>query len=208
MCQNLPWNISKSRPHTSSIFMSFSIKSRKWRWNSKMKWKPEPEVVFCAILVKTKFLGFLGLVSRWYVYVRRRRDRQIDLSTSDALDRRRGLEIELLCPGEPTPITLSVHESVLSQKLVFWTSNSKHVIKHDIYVKFPWIFAHNVQICAKFCCKNFNDVCQVFWILYHYTWGGISCEHAVVSCSVWYRLVMLICKKCALILFWLLCYMH
>jgi len=106
MCQNLPWNISKSRPHTSSIFMSFSIKSR--RWNSKIKWKPEPEVVFCAILVKTKFLGFLGLVSRWYVYVRRQRDRQIDLSTNDALDRRRGLETELLCPGAPTPITLSV----------------------------------------------------------------------------------------------------
>ena len=56
MCQNLLWNISKSRPHTSSIFMSFSIKSR--RRNSKMKWKPEPEVVFCAILVKNQISGF------------------------------------------------------------------------------------------------------------------------------------------------------
>jgi len=27
-------------------------------------------------------------------------------------------------------------------------------------------------MCAKFCCKNFNDVCQVFQILNHYTWGG------------------------------------
>jgi len=66
-------------------------------------------------------------------------------------------------------ITVNVHESVLSRKLVFWTSNWKHVIKHDLYVKFSRIFAHNVQMCAKFCCKNFNDVCQVFRILNHYT---------------------------------------
>jgi len=45
----------------------------------------------------------------------------------------------------------------------------ENVIKYDLYVKFPRIFAHNVQICAKFCCKNFNDVCQVFRILHHYT---------------------------------------
>jgi len=50
-------------------------------------------------------------------------------------------------------ITVNVHESVLSRKLMFWTSNWKHVIKYDFYVKFPRIFAHNVQICAKFCCK-------------------------------------------------------
>jgi len=106
MYQNLTSDISQSRPHTSSIFMSFSIKSG--TRNSKMEWKPEPEIVFGAILAKNQISGFLGLVSRWYVYVRRRRDRQIGLSTSDALDRRRELETELLCPGEPTPITLSV----------------------------------------------------------------------------------------------------
>ena len=67
-------------------------------------------------------------------------------------------------------ITVNVHESALSRKLVFWTSNWKHVIKCDLYVKFSRIFAHNVQImCAKFCCKNSNDVCQVVWILHHYT---------------------------------------
>jgi len=33
------------------------------------------------------------------------------------------------------------------------------------------MFARNVQICAKFCCKNSNDVCQVFPKLHHYTWG-------------------------------------
>jgi len=64
-------------------------------------------------------------------------------------------------------ITLNVHESMLSLKLVFWTSNWKHVIQYDLYVKFPRIFAHNVQICAKFCCKNFDDVCQVFRIAYY-----------------------------------------
>jgi len=36
------------------------------------------------------------------------------------------------------------------------------VIKYDLYVKFPQIFAHNVQICAKFSYKNFTDVCPVF----------------------------------------------
>jgi len=48
----------------------------------------------------------------------------------------------------------------------------------DLYVKFLRIFAHNVQICAKFC-KIFNDVCQIFRILRHYTWGGVFCGHAV-----------------------------
>jgi len=43
-------------------------------------------------------------------------------------------------------ITVNVHESVLSRKLVFWTSNGRHVIKYDLYVKFPRIFAHSVQI--------------------------------------------------------------
>ena len=105
MYQNLTSNISQSRQHTSSIFMPFSIKSG--TLNSKMKWKPEPEVVFRGILAKNQISWFLGLVSRWYVYVRRRRDRLIDQSTGDTLDRRRGPETELLCPGEPTPITLS-----------------------------------------------------------------------------------------------------
>jgi len=51
---------------------------------------------------------------------------------------------------------------MLSRKLVFWRSNWKRVIKYDLYVKFPWIFAHSVQMCAKFSCKNFIDVCQYF----------------------------------------------
>ena len=59
---------------------------------------------------KTKFSGFLGLVSRRYVYVWRRRDQTIDRSTGDVLDRRRGPETEQLRPSESTPITLSVVE--------------------------------------------------------------------------------------------------
>jgi len=71
-------------------------------------------------------------------------------------------------------ITVNVHESVLSRKLVFWTSNWKHVIKYDLYVEFSRIFAHNVHVCAKFRCKNFNDVCQVFRILHQtYLGGGV-----------------------------------
>jgi len=63
-------------------------------------------------------------------------------------------------------ITVNVHVSVLSRKLRFWTSNWKHLIKYDLYIQFPRIVAHNVQIRAKFCCKNFSDVCQVFRILH------------------------------------------
>jgi len=48
--------------------------------------------------------------------------------------------------------------------LYFWTCNWKHVIKYDLYVKCPQFFSHNVQICAKFSCKNFTDVCPVFWV--------------------------------------------
>jgi len=48
----------------------------------------------------------------------------------------------------------------------------ENVIKYDLYVKFAQIFAHNIQICAKFSCKNFADVCPVSWILRHYTKGG------------------------------------
>jgi len=33
------------------------------------------------------------------------------------------------------------------------TCNSKYVIKYYFYVKFPQIFAHNVQMCAKLFCK-------------------------------------------------------
>jgi len=69
-------------------------------------------------------------------------------------------------------ITVNVHESVLWRYLCFWTSNWNRVIKYDLYVNFPRILAHKVQICAKFCCKNVNDVCPVFWILHHYTEGG------------------------------------
>jgi len=32
-------------------------------------------------------------------------------------------------------ITVNWHESVLSRKLVFWTSNWKHVIKYNVYGK-------------------------------------------------------------------------
>jgi len=88
--------------------MSFLSKSG--MRNSKMKRKPEPEVVLRTILAKTKFLGFLGLVYGWYVYVRRQRDQPFDRSTGDVLDRRRGPETELLRPGELTPITLSVYQ--------------------------------------------------------------------------------------------------
>ena len=34
-------------------------------------------------------------------------------------------------------VSLDVHESVLSRKLMFWTSNGKHVIKYNLYIKFP-----------------------------------------------------------------------
>jgi len=48
---------------------------------------------------------------------------------------------------------------------------------NTIFTLYAQIFAHNVQICAKFCCKNFSDVCQ---ILCHYTsGGGHFCEHVV-----------------------------
>ena len=64
-------------------------------------------------------------------------------------------------------------ETTSLDSLVFWTSTviEKQVIKYHLYVKFARIFAHNVQTCDKFCCKNFNDVCHVFRILHHYTWG-------------------------------------
>jgi len=78
-------------------------------------------------------------------------------------------------------ITVNVHESVLSRKLVFRMSNWKRVINYDLCVKFSRIFAHNVQMCAKFCCKNVNDVCHIFRILLH--WGGAFFRgHAVFSC--------------------------
>jgi len=54
---------------------------------------------------------------------------------------------------------------------LFLTCNWKHVIKYYLYVKFPEIFAHSVQICAKFCCKNYTDICPVLWLLRHHTWG-------------------------------------
>jgi len=38
---------------------------------------------------------------------------------------------------------------------------TENVIKYDVYVKFPR-FLHSVQICAKFCCKNFNDFAKYF----------------------------------------------
>jgi len=66
------------------------------------------------MLAKKQISGFSRpRRSRRYVYVRRRRDRLIDQSTGDALDRRRGPETELLRPGEPTPITLSVDKKTI-----------------------------------------------------------------------------------------------
>jgi len=41
----------------------------------------------------------------------------------------------------------------------------ENVIKYDLYIKFPRLFAHNVQICAKFSCKNFTDVCSLFYFI-------------------------------------------
>jgi len=79
--------------------MSFSIKSG--MQNSKMEWKPKPEVVFRAILVKNQISRF----SRPRISMIRR---PIDQSTGDALDHRCGAETKQLRPGEPTPITLSV----------------------------------------------------------------------------------------------------
>jgi len=38
----------------------------------------------------------------------------------------------------------------------------ENVIKCDLYVKFPRIFAHNVQICAKLCCKNLMMFAKYF----------------------------------------------
>jgi len=65
-------------------------------------------------------------------------------------------------------ITVNAHESVLSRKLVFWTSNWKHVIKYDLCVKFSRFFAHNVQMCAKFICKSslmFVKCCEYYHII-------------------------------------------
>jgi len=44
---------------------------------------------------------------------------------------------------------------------------------------FHAFFAHNVQICAKFSCKNITDVWSVFWMLRHDTYGAVFCGHAV-----------------------------
>jgi len=76
-------------------------------------------------------------------------------------------------------VTVNVHKSVLSRKLMFWSTNWKHAIKYDLYIKHPRIFARNVQICAKFSCKNFTGVCPVFWLLCHYTWGPFFRGHTV-----------------------------
>ena len=38
---------------------------------------------------------------------------------------------------------------------------------------FHAFFAHNVQICAKFSCKNITDVWSVFWMLRHDTYGAV-----------------------------------
>jgi len=57
---------------------------------------------------------------------------------------------------------------------VFLMCSYKRVIEYDLYVKLPQMFAHNVQICAIFSCKNFTDVCPVFWLLCHYTQGAVT----------------------------------
>ena len=75
-----------------------------------------------------------------------------------------------------------------------------NVIKFDLYVKFPQIFAHDVQVCAKFCCKNFSDVCQVFRILpvHHYTWGAFLWTRSLIITVVNKCLVLLHCVLCGM----------
>jgi len=46
-------------------------------------------------------------------------------------------------------ITVNVHEFMLSRKLVFWTSNGKHVMKYDLYVKCPRIFPYVLNSAVK-----------------------------------------------------------
>jgi len=47
------------------------------------------------------------------------------------LDRRRGLETELLCPGEPTPITLSVTLLVLHRDAWTIIRSIRHLTNDD-----------------------------------------------------------------------------
>ena len=86
------------------------------------------------------------------MYVRRRRDRQIGLSTSDALDRRRGLETELLCPGEPTPITLSV--IVLHQMPHLRRWGVAHVVNDHIVLSAARVFICKEKVlCSSLQCE-------------------------------------------------------
>jgi len=69
-------------------------------------------------------------------------------------------------------ITVNVHEHTCCHGNLCFGRVIKNVIKYDLYVKFPRIFAHNVQIYAKSCCKNFNDVCQVYFGCYTIIFRG------------------------------------
>jgi len=102
MNQNFTSNICKRRQHTSSIVMSFSIKSG--TRNSKMKRKLEPEVVFRVILAKKQISGFL----RPGISVIHDDEIGRSIGRPTTLGCCRRPETELLHPGEPTPITLSV----------------------------------------------------------------------------------------------------
>jgi len=52
-------------------------------------------------------------------------------------------------------ITVNMHEFSVFMETCFGRV-IENVIKYDLCVKFPQIFAHNVQIYAKFCYKNFQ----------------------------------------------------
>ena len=86
-------------------------------------------------------------------------------------------------------ITVNVLESVLSRKLLFWTSNWKHVIKYDLYVKFPRSFAHNIQTCAKFVVKISMMFAKYFEYYTIILRGGgrflwTRCTYTVLWCSL------------------------
>ena len=77
-------------------------------------------------------------------------------------------------------ITVNVRESVLSRKLVFWTSNRKHVMKYDIYVKFPRIL-HRMY---KYVLNSVVKISTMFAKYFEYyaiilRGGGIFHGHAV-----------------------------
>ena len=61
---------------------------------------------------------------------------------------------------------------VVSETCVL-TCKWKRVMQYDVYIEFPKISVHNVQIRAKFSDTNFTNVCPVFCLLRHFTYGGV-----------------------------------